>query len=349
MLRERTARKLMILVSLLIGGGGSCQADLTLAFQTYLKERVRLSTQEIRNIDQGIAVARILPTSSPSEVFVFGMVHIQALPEEYVRLALNLERYRTLPGYLDIRRIHRPPRLSDLSGFTLEPEDIQDLQKCRPGSCDLQLPASSMEELRTGIQWSDPNVVDIVNRRVQENALKALRQYQQNGNESLLTYNDKETPFDVRKQFQTWLERSIDVSGYLPKFNTYLLDYPHVKPPDAESIFFWEKVNFGLKPTLRLNHVIAYEADISGNKVHIVAVKQLYASHYFQLALDLATCIPKNPEDPSEGFYLATLKGSIQQGLTGIRGSIMRKVATGRTRSTQEKALAGIKKELEGK
>ena len=50
---------------------------------------------------------------------------------------------------------------------------------------------------------------------------------------------------------------------------------------------------------------------------------------------------------PSRGFYLLTLKGSQQEGLTGIKGSIVRKMVVDKTRSSLETALASIKSTVE--
>jgi hypothetical protein len=43
--------------------------------------------------------------------------------------------------------------------------------------------------------------------------------------------------------YQVWPR---DLSG----FYKYLLDYPNAKPANVETMFYSEKVNFGLKPTL---------------------------------------------------------------------------------------------------
>ena len=79
---------------------------------------------------------------------------------------------------------------------------------------------------------------------------------------------------------------------------------------------------------------------------YAVAVKQLYASHYFESALDLTVCV-KDERSAEPGFYLITMKGSQQAGLTGLKGGILRKVAVDKTRSSLEKALASIKEKLE--
>ena len=74
-------------------------------------------------------------------------------------------------------------------------------------------------------------------------------------------------------------------------------------------------------------------------------MKQLYASHYFETALDLTVCVK---DANRNGFYLITVKGSQQAGLTGLKGGIVRKVAVDKTRSSLERVLAAYKKTLEG-
>ena len=127
---------------------------------------------------------------------------------------------------------------------------------------------------------------------------------------------------------------------YLPELNEYLLEYPKAKSDNVQTLFYWEKVNFGLKPTFRIVQKIVYR----GEPTYAVAEKQLYASHYFQTALDLTVCI-KDAQRP--GFYVITLKGSKQAGLTGLKGSVVRKVAVDKTRSSLERLLVTIKQKLE--
>lgn len=61
--------------------------------------------------------------------------------------------------------------------------------------------------------------------------------------------------------------------------------------------------------------------------------------------LVLTVCV----KDPARqrGFYLITLKGSKQAGLTGLKGGIVRKVAVGKARSSLERTLVSIKEKLE--
>jgi hypothetical protein len=306
-----------------------------------------LSDDQIAMIARGNAVVKVLPSKTPAEIFVFGAVFVNATPEEYVKLAFDMGRLRRLPIYLGVGRLSDPPMLSDLEGFTLEPEDIRSLKTCRPGKCGVQLPAEAMQEIQRAIDWSGPHVATQVNDRVRKMALEVLQRYQKDGNSVLGSYRDKKRPFDVDAQLRSLLGRSAALPVYLPELNRYLLDYPNATLANVESLFYWEKVNFGLKPTLRLNHAIAYRSAGPRGTAQVVAVKQLYASHYFQLALDLTACVTESGRASDTGFYLISLKSSTQQGLTGLKGSLLRRIIVGKTRSAQEKNLINIKKALE--
>jgi hypothetical protein len=80
---------------------------------------------------------------------------------------------------------------------------------------------------------------------------------------------------------------------------------------------------------------------------YAIAEKQLYSSHYFETALDLTFCI-RGTDDPKQpGFYLIKVMGSEQAGLTGLKGSIVRKVAVGKSVSSLQSSLTAIKSALE--
>jgi HEPN domain-containing protein len=61
----------------------------------------------------------------------------------------------------------------------------------------------------------------------------------------------------------------------------------------------------------------------------------------------LTVCIKDSARPSERGFYLITAKASQQAGLTGLKGSIVRKVAVGKTRSSLEETLTAIKQKLE--
>ena len=135
---------------------------------------------------------------------------------------------------------------------------------------------------------------------------------------------------------------------YLPDFYRYLLDYPQGKPANVENSFYWARVKFGLKPTLRIVHVLTMRGNPGDPIAYAMAEKQLYSSHYFETALDLTFCVRDTTDPKQLGFYLIMVMGSEQAGLTGAKGAIVRKAAVGRSVSNLQNALTTIKRTLEG-
>ena len=346
-MRTRIQFTIKLLLPLLLSSVGLAALDQGVEPDKFFREYVGLGDDQIQAIRHGKALAKILDSRTPDEVFVFGSVYIEATPESYLKLASDIDALRRLPNFLAIRKFSDPPQLSDLDGFTLEEEDVKQLKNCKPGHCEIQLPAESMEELRKAVNWSAPDTAEQVNRAAQRMALEALVRYEQGGNAALGTYRDKNHPAEVAETFKSLLNRSKGLPVYLPDLDHYLLEYPAVKLSSIESQFYWEKVNFGLKPTLRIIQAIVYRGTSSTEPAYAVAVKQVYSSHYFETALDLTVCV-RGTDGPSQrGFYLITLKGSKQAGLTGLKGGIVRKVAVDKTRSSLERTLVSIKKKLE--
>jgi hypothetical protein len=167
------------------------------------------------------------------------------------------------------------------------------------------------------------------------------------GNQVLGVYNDKRNPTEVPEQFEYMLSYSKALPKYLPDFYNYLLTYPDGKPASVKDTFYWAKVKFGLKPNLRVVHVLTMYGNSGIEPTYTIAEKQLYSGHYFETALDLTFCIPEMTDPKHPGFYLIMAMGSEQAGLTGFKGSIVRKVAVDRSGPSLQKSLTAIKNALE--
>lgn len=337
----------LLLAATLPGHAQENRSFATPQLEAYFRSpHVALGEKQVQELRAGKAVAKTLKSRTPGEIFVFGAVYVKASPDAYIAYARDLERLRRISGYLALGSFSSSPQLSDLHGFTFDPGDVDALKKCKPGDCDVQMPESSMRMAQSAIDWSAPDADAKLNQLLQQTALKRLLAYQQSGNSALGVYNDKEDPTHVASQFQYILSYLQVLPEQLPEFYRYLLTYPRGKPANAEDWFYWAKVKFGLKPTLRIVHVVTMGQDTLHGREYVVAEKQLYASHYFRTALDLTFCIPE-PLNHQRGFYLIRLMGSEQAGLTGFKGAIIRRVATRRSASTLQKGLAASKRELE--
>lgn len=331
---------------LAICGAVQCMAQTSGQAVTFFKEYIHLKDDQIASIEHGKPVVQVLPGQVPSEIAVFGAIYINTSPEDYLNAMQNVNNLRNSHNYLAIRQISAPPRLSDFEGFVFEDEDIKDLRNCKPGRCQVQLPVESIEEFQNAVDWSAADASAQVNSLAQRRAFEELIKYQKEGNNALGAYYDKEQPVYIIKQFETLVDQLFSGSHYLPDLKQYLVEYPRVRLPNAEDVFYWERVKFGLKPTLRLNHAIIYRDLEPSQQVNAIAVKQLYASHYFQTALDVSVCA-RDTRQQQNGSYLITIKASRQAGLTGPKGSLIRKAAVSRTCSSLESSLTHIKRILE--
>ena len=122
--------------------------------------------------------------------------------------------------------------------------------------------------------------------------------------------------------------------GLTPELRTYLLQYPKATLSNSSDFLYWQEAQFGLKPTIRISHLVIHE----NTNETVVASKMLYATHYFWTALEVRVLAP----DPARGsgFWFITVNRSRSDGLSGFIGRILR----GRVRSeVQQGTVAALK------
>src|ERR1700690_1080982 len=253
----------------------------------FFRDFVGLSEDQVGAIRSGKPVAKVVESRTPDEVFVFGSVYVEASPESYLKLASDVDALCKLPGYLAIQSFSDPPQLSDLEGFTFERQDIEEQKNCKVGHCEVQLPTEAMEDFKQSIDWSAPDVTNRVNHLARQMALQALLNYMNGGNTALGVYRDKNHPAAVAETFEALIARLSALPVYLPELNEYLLEYPKAKSANVQEGFYWEEVNFGLKPTFRIVQRVVYRGSGPSAPTYALAENQIYASHYFETALDL--------------------------------------------------------------
>lgn len=310
--------------------------------------RLGLTSEETAAVDAGHPVAKVLSWGDPSEVYVFGAVHVDGSPEAYLNAARDMRRLASTPGYLGVGELSEDTTLADLRALSFDSDDVKALRSCREGACDVQLPTASIQAFHDAVDFSRPDAGEQANALARLMLLRLLRSYQEGGHHALGDYRDKQHPALVGDQFERMVGRASVLPDVLPELREYLLGYPNARLANSDSFFYWEKVNFGLKPTIRVNHAVIYRGRVHGHDLGAVAVKQLYATHYFHTALDVSVCVD-DAGDAGRGFYLLTLKGSQQEGLTGVKGSMLRKVIVDKTRRSLEGALASIKQTVEAR
>ena len=267
--------------------------------------------------------------------------------ERFVERFRDIEQFASVPGTLQIGRFNTPPRLGDLASLTLPAKDLEALPRCHPGDCEVKLSAAAMTRFKQQVKWSAPTAARQANEVAREMLLELVRGYQVNGTAALGQYNDDDTPLSVAEQFAL-LTSGGQLPIPVPALMSYLDEYPRGRPPGAEDFFYWAIVDFGLKPTIRVNHVTIYPlaASPSAGAAYAIAIKQLYASHYFHTTLELRFLVPDN-RPGRRGFYLVSFTRSRSDGMTGFKGALVRPIINRRSRDAVRRYLEHIKRQVE--
>ncbi len=143
------------------------------------------------------------------------------------------------------------------------------------------------------------------------------------------------------------VRRSSALTETIPEVSAYLLQYPQARPASVDDFFYWSLAEFGLKPVVRLNHVVIDPTGRPTGLQYVVTTKQLYASHYFHTALEVRALVD-DPERPGQAHYLVVLNLARSDGLTGVFGGVVKSKARTGARNGLQKALAAMQRLAEG-
>ena len=312
----------------------------------YLVGRMGFDERDIKTIESGRPVARTVDGRAAEDIGVVGAIRIQAPPTTLLARLRDIVAFEKSPSVLQIGVFGATPSLNDLKALTLDADDMSALSSCTPGSCDLQLPDWLIKRFRAEVSWRAPNAAETATAIMRQYLIELVTAYRSSGNEGLGRYDDDRPAVHVSEEFRL-LGFAHDLPTPLPALASYLTDYPRAPLRGAEEYFYWSKVDFGLKTTIRVNHLTIYPVpDRRDGLRYVAATKQLYASHYFSTALELRFLV-SDPARPDGGFVLLLVTKSRIRGLSGLVGGTIRLVVKGRAASSMERHLTHTKKIVE--
>ena len=333
-------------IMIVVTGGaqsGQSPARLPARLDSYIKDYVKLTPEQQKRLLAGEPVTQLLESDPAKEVAIFGAVWVAAPITRYVEAVKNIEEFEKGDNFLVTKRISSPPRVEDFDRLSLPPDDVADLRTCKVGDCELKLGEAALVRIQKETDWSKPTATAEVERSIRRLALDYVTAYLEGGNSRLAIYRDTARPTFVAQEFAAMLDRMPSLTTYLPDLKKYLLEYPKVTLPKSESFLYWQEAKFGLKPTLRINHLT-----IADQQTHVAVVsKMLYASHYFWTAIELRILVP----DPArgEGFWFANVNRSRSDGLGGFVGSAIRGKVRGEAEEGMQAALKVTKSRTENR
>ena len=315
----------------------------------FLNETIGFSIDDLRELDRGAAVIRSLDTPVRQELAHVGVVHLDVPPDEFVDLFRDIERFERGPGIPQIGRFGSPPRIDDLESLTLPAQDVEELPKCRTGDCQVKLSADALTRFRTDVDWSSADAGRQASELAREMVLDLVLAYQAEGNTALGAYVDDDDPLLVAEQFRALLASRDPLPAAVPELLRYLDHYPRGLPDGADEFFYWTVVDFGMKPTIRVNHVVIHPlAERSSTGIaYAIATKQLYASHYFHTTLELRFLVDRIDRSGRAASTLISVTRSRNDGMTGFRGWFLRPIIRRRSRDAVRHYLEHVRRQVE--
>jgi hypothetical protein len=318
--------------------------------RTFFKEHAKLSDNEIQKIEQGQVVTKVLASTDKYGLLVFGAVFVNAPIEKFAASFRDVKKLKENKVYLDVQEFSpggAPPKLADFERLVLDKKDIDELQTCKPGDCDLQV-FDDIGVIQKKIDWSAKDKYVHANAVLRQRVLDGMTAYLAGGLKSFGSYRDREKSFNPYQATKDM----IDSSYYLPKDKVgdiyrHVTEYPNGKMAGAEDFFYWEKINFGQEPTARINHVTIFPMGFGPVKL-LISNKQLYSTRYMRVALQMYYCLPaEQPVKP--GFYLIEMNDSRLPDFGGLKLAVVRKVATGKATDATRDTLNMFYGRLNGK
>jgi hypothetical protein len=304
---------------------------------------------EIASLDNGTVIARVMPGGVETEVFTVAAVKVRSTR------AQTLSYYGKMIAYVDgqvtkaFGRFSNPPALADVAALSLDADDIGRIKNCKPRDCDIRIGATAINTLRASIDWNAPDATAQVNARMRQALVDYVGAYMKNGNAALVTYNDRSEPVSAREEWRGILATSPYFRQYGSALHDYLEQYPRASLAGAKDVVYWIKEDYsGLSPVISVVHGVIYEDPARPDRV-VVAQKQLYASHYYDGSLALATLVSPPAAGGAPATYLIYANRSRGDLLKGGFGGLKSRIARDQAKKSAEQTLGTIKMVLEGR
>ncbi|HEX2524002.1 MAG TPA: hypothetical protein VHP35_17970, partial [Terriglobia bacterium] len=123
--------------------------------RTFFKDRIKLTDAEIQTMEKGQVVTKVLQSGDTSYgILVFGGVYVNGSISKFGNVVREVSKLQGEKVYLVVQEfshIGAPPKLSDFDRLEFERKDIDQLEHCKAGDCDLQV--VDIEDFKKKVDW----------------------------------------------------------------------------------------------------------------------------------------------------------------------------------------------------
>ena len=307
----------------------------------FFRPDVTVSASDRQALDRGAARVRTLGHRD-RDVAVFGVTAIKIDADRLVAWVREIARMKASPAVLAVGRFSDPPRVEDLSRLEVDTEDLVEIQRCRPGDCDLKLSAEEMSTLQREITGSAQAWRPKVQQAFRRMMVERIRAFEARGIDGLPPYADKTPPRLTKDAFAVLLEQSKSLKTGLPEVAAAMTGPPRMLD-GVECFYYWAKERFSGKPVISATHVSIVRPTSPNAPAVVVVGRQLFATHYINSSLSLTSLL--RGQGPHN--YLAYLNRSEVDVIGGMFGGVARMVIQRRIANEADELLAAMRQRLE--
>lgn len=337
---------LFTLLSLIASSASFAQDIPQLLVEDFARE-FHFSQSDFAKVRAGQAVAHMVSSDEPDDLRLGGLVFIKVSSDQYINAFRDIDHFQTGKRIIRTRRFSNPPVEADLSDLSLADLRPSEMQSCQPGHCAYKLPAETILALHKRVNWNAPDVLSQAGKLIRRCIIGYIKSYERKGDRALAVYDDMPTPYSLADGLSELFSSETGPEQAMPELTRFAREYPAQRPPDTEDFFYWQQAGFGLRSFLRLQHVLIQKLPAAGEPHYAIISKMLYASHYFRATLEFTYIYPVRTPSGASAIYVATAQRSYVDGMTGVLGSLIRRIVLLRSPYEMELNLNVAKARLE--
>jgi hypothetical protein len=311
-------RLLIVSAIAAVAAVAAAQPAATIPIEQLLTARLGMTAADAQKVTSGQAVVVKVPGNVGHEVAAAGAVRAKGSLRRLVAWLRDVEAFRKAAGAVNVGAISNPVTAADFTRLSLTDADFAALASCRPGRCDIRMPASYLDRFQKEVAWKQPDAQQQAVRLAKTLIGDYVAAYQKGGDAALGAHHSQKAPNQIALEFQDMLRRATRVWDLAHPFASYLETYPKGRPEGTEDRFYWTRDKVGLEPALTLHHVALQE--FPDGRV-LVADKQIYASRQIDTGLMIALGIPRPDRS---GFDLLVSVKARADAMTGVTGRMLR-------------------------
>jgi hypothetical protein len=308
---------------------------------------LNLKINELQALVERKVVTGKLETSQGKEIAGYGVVLVDAAPQEFIELFRSLSFIKQTPNVVACQRFSPIPVLDDLTKLTIRNKDLLGLMRAKVNEADIKLSSADIGRFQrlVGPQPRFTTKIGaLLTTEYKQILLDKAQRYMAQGSSALGDYADQTQSVSASEALIRMRKYQTEQAKHAEKLYQLLDEYPRQSTGESESFLYWVSQKFGgLKPVISLIHVLIYR---TGERVFI-ASQQVYSSHYTEAGLNVVELIPlTDPQGHQATLVMCSVRLQVDL-FDGAAGFMRKRMAQPHLLDTLKDSLLGLRGNIE--